>query len=247
MMDQTKFILNQKPLNLRLTRSHECAYIKNRAEQRLAADISDAPYIHDQLAESGFRRVENWVYRPVCVNCNACVPIRVNTQKYVFSKSAKRILSKNASLSVTSDDTKADDEAFELFKTYLNSRHNDGQMATMSYSDFHAMIHNSPIDTFMIKYRDQNKNLIACMLMDSQRDGLSAVYSFFNPNCEKQSLGTFLILDAIRMTETLSKKWLYLGYLVQNSPKMTYKSRFKPYQLFVDGKWQDDVITDEID
>jgi len=205
MMDQTKFILNQKPLNLRLTRSHECAYIKNRAEQRLAADISDAPYIHDQLAESGFRRVENWVYRPVCVNCNACVPIRVNTQKYVFSKSAKRILSKNASLSVTSDDTKADDEAFELFKTYLNSRHNDGQMATMSYSDFHAMIHNSPIDTFMIKYRDQNKNLIACMLMDSQRDGLSAVYSFFNPNCEKQSLGTFLILDAIRMTETLSK------------------------------------------
>ena len=247
MMDQTKFILNQKPLNLRLTRSHECAYIKNRAEQRLAADISDAPYIHDQLAESGFRRVENWVYRPVCVNCNACVPIRVNTQKYVFSKSAKRILSKNASLSVTSDDTKADDEAFELFKTYLNSRHNDGQMATMSYSDLHAMIHNSPIDTFMIKYRDQNKNLIACMLMDSQRDGLSAVYSFFNPNCEKQSLGTFLILDAIRMTETLSKKWLYLGYLVQNSPKMTYKSRFKPYQLFVDGKWQDDVINDEID
>ena len=247
MMDQTKFILNQKPLNLRLTRSHECAYIKNRAEQRLAADISDAPHIHDQLAESGFRRVENWVYRPVCVNCNACVPIRVNTQKYVFSKSAKRILSKNASLSVTSDDTKADDEAFELFKTYLNSRHNDGQMATMSYSDFHAMIHNSPIDTFMIKYRDQNKNLIACMLMDSQRDGLSAVYSFFNPNCEKQSLGTFLILDAIRMTETLSKKWLYLGYLVQNSPKMTYKSRFKPYQLFVDGKWQDDVINDEID
>ncbi|MDA9815528.1 arginyltransferase [Alphaproteobacteria bacterium] len=247
MMDQTKFILNQKPLNLRLTRSHECAYIKNRAEQRLAADISDAPYIHDQLAESGFRRVENWVYRPVCVNCNACVPIRVNTQKYVFSKSAKRILSKNASLSVTSDDTKADDEAFELFKTYLNSRHNDGQMATMSYSDFHAMIHNSPIDTFMIKYRDQNKNLIACMLMDNQRDGLSAVYSFFNPNCEKQSLGTFLILDAIRMTETLSKKWLYLGYLVQNSPKMTYKSRFKPYQLFVDGKWQDDVINDEID
>ncbi|MDC3311229.1 arginyltransferase [Alphaproteobacteria bacterium] len=247
MMDQTKFILNQKPLNLRLTRSHECAYIKNRAEQRLAADISDAPYIHDQLAESGFRRVENWVYRPVCVNCNACVPIRVNTQKYVFSKSAKRILSKNASLSVTSDDTKADDEAFELFKTYLNSRHNDGQMATMSYSDFHAMIHNSPIDTFMIKYRDQNKNLIACMLMDSQRDGLSAVYSFFNPNCEKQSLGTFLILDAIRMTETLSKKWLYLGYLVQNSPKMTYKSRFKPYQLFVDGKWQDDVNNDEID
>ncbi|MBT5799542.1 MAG: arginyltransferase, partial [Alphaproteobacteria bacterium] len=137
--------------------------------------------------------------------------------------------------------------AFELFKTYLNSRHNDGQMATMSYSDFHAMIHNSPIDTFMIKYRDQNKNLIACMLMDNQRDGLSAVYSFFNPNCEKQSLGTFLILDAIRMTETLSKKWLYLGYLVQNSPKMTYKSRFKPYQLFVDGKWQDDVINDEID
>ena len=238
-MDQAKINFNHKPLNLRITRSHECAYLENRAEQRLAADISEAPHLHDQLAESGFRRVENWVYRPVCSSCNACIPIRVNAQKFSMSKNIKRIITKNRHIQKCHLDNNADEEAYELFKNYLNSRHNDGQMATMSFSEFHSMIHNSPIDTFMKKYRDENDELIACILMDSQRDGLSAVYSFFNPNQEKQSIGTFLILDSILLTKELSKKWLYLGYLVKNSPKMAYKARFKPYQLYVNGKWMD--------
>ena len=238
-MDQAKINFNHKPLNLRITRSHECAYLENRAEQRLAADISEAPHLHDQLAESGFRRVENWVYRPVCGSCNACVPIRVDAQNFLLSKNIKRIMAKNSHLHKSRLDNKADEEAYELFKSYLRSRHNDGQMATMSFSDFHSMIHNSPIDTFMVKYRDEKNALIACILMDSQRDGLSAVYSFFNPNHEKQSLGTFLILDSIMLTKHLSKKWLYLGYLVKNSPKMAYKARFTPYQLYLNGKWVD--------
>ena len=238
-MDQAKINFNRKPLNLRITRSHECAYLENRSEQRLAADISEAPHLHDQLAESGFRRVENWVYRPVCSSCNACIPIRVNAQNFSMSKNIKRIINKNRRIQKCHLDNNADEEAYELFKNYLNSRHNDGQMATMSFSEFHSMIHNSPIDTFMIKYRDENDELIACMLVDSQRDGLSAVYSFFNPNQEKQSIGTFLILDIILLTKELSKKWLYLGYLVKNSPKMAYKARFKPYQLYVNGKWMD--------
>ena len=238
-MDQAKINFNQKPLNLRITRSHECAYLENRAEQRLAADISEAPHLHDQLAESGFRRVENWVYRPVCNNCNACIPIRVDVQNFSLSKNAKRIITKNSSIEISRNDIDVDEEAYELFKTYLKTRHNDGQMATMSYGDFHSMIHNSPIDTFMIKYRDKNDALIACMLMDSQRDGLSAVYSFFNPDFGRQSLGTFLILDAIALTNEFNKKWLYLGYLVKNSSKMAYKARFKPYQLYLNGNWMD--------
>ncbi len=240
-MDQTKINFNHKPLNLRITRSHECAYLENRAEQRLAADISETPHLHDQLAESGFRRVENWVYRPVCSTCNACIPIRVNAQNFFLSKNIKRIMSKNSDIQKSRFGNNADEQAYELFKSYLNSRHNDGQMATMSFSDFHSMIHNSPIDTFIIKYWDKNNDLIACMLMDSQRDGLSAVYSFFNPNQEKRSLGTFLILDSIMLTKELSKKWLYLGYLVKNSPKMAYKARFKPFQLYIDGKWMDAI------
>ena len=238
-MDQTKINFNQKLLNLRITRSHECAYLENRAEQRLAADISEAPNLHDQLAESGFRRVENWVYRPVCNNCNACIPIRVDAQNFSLSKNTKRIVTKNSSIKISQHDVDANEEAYELFKTYLKSRHNDGQMANMSYSDFHSMVHNSPIDTFMIKYRNEKNALIACLLMDGQRDGLSAVYSFFNPNYEKQSLGTFLILDAIAHTIKFSKKWLYLGYLVKNSQKMAYKARFKPYQLYLNGNWTD--------
>ena len=93
-MDQTKIKFNNKLLNLRITRSHECAYLQNREEQRLAADISEVPQLHDQLAESGFRRVENWVYKPVCIDCNSCIPIRVDAQNFVLSKSLKRILEK---------------------------------------------------------------------------------------------------------------------------------------------------------
>ena len=236
-MDQTKIKFNNKLLNLRITRSHECAYLQNREEQRLAADISEVPQLHDQLAESGFRRVENWVYKPVCIDCNSCIPIRVDAQNFVLSKSLKRILRKNNHLQMSFDNKDADEEAFNLFKTYLKSRHNDGQMATMSQFDFHSMIHNSPINTFLIKYRDEDNDLVACLLMDNQRDGLSAVYSFFDPRLEQQSLGTFLIIDAIQLTKSYSKKWLYLGYLVKNSQKMAYKARFKPYELYVDGHW----------
>ena len=148
-------------------------------------------------------------------------------------------MAKNSHLQKSRLDNNADEQAYELFEKYLNSRHNDGQMATMSFTDFHSMIHNSPIDTFMVKYRDENDDLIACMLIDSQRDGLSAVYSFFNPNQEKQSIGTFLILDSIMLSKEFSKKWLYLGYFVKNSSKMAYKARFRPYQLYINGKWID--------
>ena len=236
-MDQTKIKFYQKLLNLRITRSHECAYLENKEEQRLAADISEVPQLHDQLAESGFRRVENWVYRPVCNECNSCVPIRIDAENFILSKNMRRIILKNTQFKMSLNDKNADEESFELFKTYLKSRHNDGQMATMSFSDFHSMIHNSPIETFMLKYRDQNNILRACLLMDKQRDGLSAVYSFFEPNLERQSLGTFLVLQAIDLTKKSSKKWLYLGYLVKNSKKMAYKARFKPHQLYLNGSW----------
>ena len=236
-MDQTKIKFYQKLLNLRITRSHECAYLENKEEQRLAADISEVPQLHDQLAESGFRRVENWVYRPVCNECNSCVPIRIDAENFILSKNMRRIILKNTQFKMSLNDKNADEESFELFKTYLKSRHNDGQMATMSFSDFHSMIHNSPIETFMLKYRDQNNILRACLLMDKQRDGLSAVYSFFEPNLERQSLGTFLVLQAIDFTKKSSKKWLYLGYLVKNSKKMAYKARFKPHQLYLNGSW----------
>ncbi len=238
-MDQTKIKFQQKLLNLRITRSHECAYLENREEQRLAADISEVPELHDQLAESGFRRVENWVYRPVCNECNSCLPIRIDAQNFILSKNMRRILLKNSQFQMSLNDKNADEESFELFKTYLKSRHKDGQMATMSYSDFHSMIHNSPIETFMLKYRNQNNTLTACLLMDAQRDGLSAVYSFFDPNLKQQSLGTFLVLSAIDLTKKSSKKWLYLGYLVRNSQKMAYKARFKPHQLYLNGFWVD--------
>ena len=238
-MDQAKIKFHQKILNLRITRSHECAYLENKEEQRLAADISEVPELHDQLAESGFRRVENWVYRPVCNECNACVPIRIDAQNFILSKNLRRTANKNLRIQKSQHDKDADEEAFELFKAYLRSRHNDGQMATMSYSDFYSMINNSPIETFLLKYRDQNGELKACLLMDAQRDGLSAVYSFFDPNMEHQSLGTFLVLEAINLTKNRSKKWLYLGYLVRKSQKMAYKARFKPHQLYLDGNWLD--------
>ena len=129
---------------------------------------------------------------------------------------------------------------YDIFQRYLGQRHEDGQMASMSFDEFSAMITNSPIQTSLYEYRLANGQLAACVLTDLQRDGLSAVYSFFDthPDMAKRSFGTFMILDLIRLSQKLELPYLYLGYYVEQSQKMAYKARFSPCQLFKNGKWE---------
>ena len=238
-MDQAKSIFNNLPLRLRVTRSQKCAYLLDQTEQRLATDISEHPETHDRLAETGFRRVENWVYKPACPNCNACQPIRVKAEQFKPSRNIARIQATNRDLRRNLAANRLGLDHYEVFQSYLAQRHEDGQMSSMSFDEFSAMILNSPIDTLLTEYVDSEDRLMGCILVDRQRDGLSAVYSFFRPEERKRSLGSFMIVDLIHRCNEIGLPYVYLGYYIQQSQKMSYKARFKPYQIFSDGAWQE--------
>lgn len=238
-MDQAKTIFTKLPLRLRVTRSQKCAYLPVQTEQRLATDISEHPQTHDRLAETGFRRVENWVYKPACPGCNACLPIRVKADKFAGSRNIARIRAANRDLRRFDSHGQLTLDHYDMFQRYLGFRHEDGQMASMSFEEFSAMILNSPIETRLTEYRDSDDRLMGCILVDRQRDGLSAVYSFFQPDQTKRSLGSFMIVDLIDRCKEIGLPYVYLGYYIEQSRKMAYKARFKPYQIFSDGVWQD--------
>lgn len=238
-MDQSADIFVPSLLHLRVTRQFDCAYRPGYSEKRLAADLTHFPHFHDMLAEAGFRRVENWVYRPACDACQSCIPFRVKASSFQHSRNTRRILRRNADLVRGLADQPLGEEYYQLFQDYLDSRHNDGHMAQMDIGEFTTMILNSPIATSLVEYRDQEGRLQACVLVDLQRDGLSAVYSFFNSERARQSTGHFLILDMIDQVCAAGLDWLYLGFYVSESPKMSYKARYLPAEIFVDGSWQD--------
>lgn len=238
------------PLVMRVTRPSPCSYLRGRVEQRLAADISSQPENHDQLAKAGFRRVENWVYRPICSHCNACKPLRIPSGnmtegKLNITQSQRRIIKKNAHITRDLLHNIYLDEHFDLFQNYLESRHGDGQMADMDKNSYAAMITCSPIDTVLIEYRDDGK-LYGVILVDIQDDGLSLVYSFFDPKKQHLSPGSFMILDCAAVAYHMNLPHVYLGYYIASSSKMNYKSKFKPAEILSNGRWVSITETDNI-
>jgi len=245
-MDQRKPTFEQQPLRMRMTRANPCAYIEGNVEQRLALDLTESPEAHDKLAMAGFRRVENWAYKPVCMSCQACMPIRIDCQNFRSGRNLSRIYKSNQDLTRSVSTKQVNQDHYILFQEYLTNRHEDGQMAAMGFQEFTNMIHNSPIETFLVEYRDVTGELIACMMIDVQNDGLSAVYSFFDPLSSSRSLGTFMILDMIALTKELNKRYLYLGFYIAQSRKMAYKARFSPSEVFHHGQWQALSVSSEL-
>ena len=149
-----------------------------------------------------------------------------------------RILRSNNDLTRSMAPIRLAEDHFTLFDRYITSRHADGQMAQMTSDEFLSMIENSPIESLLFNYHTPDGRLVATVLTDVQDDGLSAVYSFFAPDENKRSLGTFIILDLIDRCRETKLPWLYLGYYVEKSQKMMYKARFKPAEIYRDGIWQ---------
>ena len=241
-MNQSNPITLDIPLEFRVTRPMACPYLEHTMEQRLAADISTMPRHHNTLAKAGFRRVENWVYKPICGGCKACLPIRIPSGdcelgKLKISRNQRRVLNKNKDLKRSILPNMSLTEHYDLFARYLASRHHDGQMADMDEQGYDEMIASSPIETVLLEYRHSDK-VLAVMLLDLQDDGLSAVYSFFDPDEDQRSLGTFMVLDAAAIAHDMGLDYLYLGYYIKNSRKMQYKSRFKPAEVLINGLWQ---------
>ena len=227
------------PLTFFHTLSMPCPYLDGRKERRLVCDLSTrrGRHAHDTLARSGFRRTQHLAYRPACIGCQACVPVRIRVDDFSWSKGHRRTLKTNADLVGEVVPNEATREQFDLFRQYQNGRHGDGEMALMDFADYASMVERSPIDTQVVEYRDEDGLLWGAILVDVQDDGLSAVYSFFQPDADRRALGRFMVLDLINRAAATELPYVYLGYWIEDCQKMSYKSRFRPIEGLKDGTW----------
>ncbi|MGI9129510.1 MAG: arginyltransferase [Roseomonas sp.] len=216
-----------------------CPYLPGRTERKIVTELSgtEAEALHERLSRAGFRRSHNIAYAPVCPGCQACVPIRVVSEDFAPDRTQRRILRANADLTISEMPARATAEQFTLFQRYQKTRHADGDMAAMGYYDYRAMIEDTPISTGILEFRDARDRLLGACLTDWLADGLSAVYSFFDTEEDKRSLGTFAVLWLIGRARSLGLPYVYLGYWVPESRKMAYKARFRPSEILMSGAW----------
>jgi arginine-tRNA-protein transferase len=222
-----------------VTAPQPCPYLDGRMERKLftALQGENAGRLNDSLSQQGFRRSQNVLYRPSCTECASCLSARINVATFQPSKSQKRTLRRNAGISRRATSPWATEAQYDLFRTYLDSRHADGGMADMDVFEFAAMIEETPVRSRVIEYTDDQSTLIGTCLTDVLSDGLSMVYSFYTPDMPRNSLGTYLILDHIAIAREAGLPYVYLGYWVPGSQKMGYKSNFSGLEIYVGGKW----------
>jgi arginyl-tRNA--protein-N-Asp/Glu arginylyltransferase len=225
---------------LYLAAPQPCPYLPGRMERKVFTLLSgaNAEAMNDALTLAGFRRSQDIAYRPMCQNCDACVSIRVIAAAFTPSRSLRRIASRNGDLSRRILPARATEEQFVIMRRYLDARHGDGGMAAMTALDYAAMIEDSPVATHVVEYRDEGGRLVAAALTDTLGDGLSMVYSFFDPDIGSRSLGTFMVLDHIAQARENGLPHVYLGYLIAQCGKMAYKLRFRPAETLTHGGWK---------
>jgi len=231
MTDQTP-----ETTQLFLTAAMPCPYLPDRMERKLFTHLSGrrASMLHKLLSDNGFRRSQNLIYRPACEGCNACQSVRIVAGEFAASKRFRRVLRANGDIAIAVQPTVATREQYELFKRYLDARHDGGGMTQMSYQDYEYMVEDTPVQSVLVEYRLADlpeQPLVAVALTDVMPDGLSMVYSFYDPELAFRSLGTFLILDHINQVRSAGLDYVYLGYWVQDSPKMAYKGDYRPLEV----------------
>ena len=228
-----------RPLTFLLTREAPCPYLAGRRERKLVTELSgpDATENYDLLSRAGFRRSHAVAYRPACHGCQACSPVRVPVTHFKPGKSLRRVGKRNAELSVSIRPARATTEQFALFVRYLARRHGDGEMAGMGFADYRSMVEDTPIDSGVMELRNPAGDLVGCCLVDRSADGLSAVYSFFDPEPATNSLGSYIVLRLIEEAKRRGLPYVYLGYWIEASRKMAYKTRFRPLEAFGAEGW----------
>ncbi len=229
-----------------VTAAQPCPYLPGRLERKLFTHLTqDKPHaLIDNLLKGGFRRSQNIAYMPYCDGCHACVSVRVLVNEFEPSRSMRRVLQSNGDLVPARIPAVPSSEQYSLFRRYIDARHSDGGMADMSVLDYAMMVEDSVIKTFLTEYRVAQPGtnsttgpLAAVALCDRLSDGVSMVYSYFEPTEDARSLGTLMILDHIVYTKRLGLPYLYLGYWIDGSKKMNYKTRFCPQERLGPNGW----------
>ena len=230
-----------------VTAPQPCPYLEGRMERKLftALQGEQAQRLNDSLSKQGFRRSQNVLYRPSCAECSACLSARIRVADFKPSRTQRRIMKNAAHLRRNATSPWATEDQFALFRRYLDARHADGGMADMDVFEFAAMIEETPIKSRVIEYTraagpgERGRPLACVALTDVFDDGLSMVYSFYDPDMIDLSLGTFAILDHIAIAQEAGLPYVYLGYWVPGSRKMGYKAGFNALEIFKHGAWQD--------
>ena len=225
-------------LQLYATPSHTCSYLESQEAVTLFADPSAniSNRLYSELSELGFRRSGNHIYRPHCRKCRACIPVRVPVGEFKPSRSQKRSMKKNQDLDVIAIPVGFHDEHYKLYRKYITSRHKDGGMDQDSPGHYMAFI-NSPwseVNLYEFRLRDE---LLAIAVTDHLCNGLSAVYSYFEPDVGSRSLGTYMVLWQIEYARKLGLQYVYLGYWIKQCRKMAYKTQYQPIEFFDGNQW----------
>ena len=223
-----------------------CPYLPGRTERKVFTELKGphAGALNDALGRIGFRRSQTVAYRPSCIDCNACTSVRVVAREFRASSTQKRILKRNGDLVVTVCRPWSTAEQFDLLQRYLASRHPGGGMTAMDEVDFADMVEHTPVDTWVVEYREPSVDgvpgrLVGACLTDRQNDGLSMIYSFYDPaHPTRTGLGNYIILDHIHRSVEAGLPYVYLGYWVEGSERMQYKVRFRPMEKLGRDGWQ---------
>ncbi len=221
-----------------VTESFDCSYLPSQQERLLVVTEGSVhnPHAYHQLLAQGFRRSSNQIYRPHCDKCNACIPVRISVKQFKKSRSQKRLINKCAQFEVRINHSN-DQIRYPLFERYINERHADGAMYPATYEQYTSFAHCYWLTQWFIELYDGDR-LIAVAVTDVTHGALSAIYTFFDPSYGTLSLGTYMVLEQIKLAEQLNMPYVYLGYDIQACQKMNYKRRFIGHECLIDGIWQ---------
>ena len=227
-----------KDIRLFTTQPHTCSYLPDEQAQTLFIDpdfkVDRAN--NTRLSELGFRRSGNHVYRPNCTACQQCLSCRVLALEFEPDRRFRRILKRNDDILIKQAMDIGDEEYYLLYKHYINLRHHDGDMYPPTRDQYASFLLNQCEGTLYYTMRAHGR-LLGVMVLDRLDNGLSAVYTFFDPLEEKRSLGTFAILWQLQLARKLGLSYLYLGYWIRESKKMSYKIQFRPLELLIRQRW----------
>ncbi|WP_068072003.1 arginyltransferase [Novosphingobium lentum] len=229
-----------------VTSPSPCPYLPGKSERKVFTELKGphADELNDALGRIGFRRSQTVAYRPSCLDCSACVSVRVVADRFQPSATQRKNLKRNSDLVVNACKPWSTPEQFELLQRYLSVRHPGGGMASMDEMDFADMVEHTPVKSYVIEYRepgvgDTPGKLVGACLTDQQGDGLSMIYSFYDPQHETRTgLGNYIILDHILRSARVGLPFVYLGYWVEGSVRMQYKVRYRPLERLGRDGWE---------
>ncbi len=231
---------NLRTLRFYATPEHDCSYLPDRQARTLFVDPRAAidRNLYSQLSDLGFRRSGSHIYRPHCEGCQACISVRIPVEHFIPSKTQRRIANRNADLIVRSSPCMLTPEYYDLYQRYICQRHADGDMYPPSEEQFVNFLAEGGTDSCFYEFRTPEHKLLAVAVSDRLDQGLSALYTFYDPDEHKRSLGVYAVLWQVQQALRLKLPFLYLGYWVKDCQKMNYKTAYSPLEMLINGEWQ---------